>query len=71
MKIANFIQNIERLDAEKAEVMEKISALENEEASKQSRLKYLKSSSMNTAPAGGYEKQMEELLKTLMKKRRT
>jgi chromosome segregation protein len=65
-KIANFIQNIERLDAEKAEVMEKISALENEEASKQSRLKYLeKQLDEYSTRLAGYEKQMEELLKTL------
>jgi len=65
-KIANFIQNIERLDAEKAELREKIEALEKEEESRQNRLQYLeKQLEEYSTKLAGYEKQMEELLKTL------
>jgi len=65
-KIANFMQNIERLDNEKAELKEKIEALEKEEASKQNRLQYLERQLEEySAKLAGYEKQMEELLRTL------
>ena len=65
-KIANFTQNIERLDAEKAELQEKTEALEKEEAGRQNRLSYLeKQLEEYSARLAGFEKQMEELLKTL------
>ena len=66
------MQNIERLDTEKAELREKIEVLETEEAGKKDRLKYLERQLEEySAKLAGYEKQMEELLKTLDEEERS
>lgn len=65
-KIANLRQNIERVDAENAELKVKQQELDREEAAKQSRLDYLKKQlEIYTIKLSEYEIRMEELLKTL------
>lgn len=65
-KIANLEQNINRLDAESAELLLKQTGIDKEEAGKQDKLKYLEKQLTDyTKKLGDYEKQMEELLKTL------
>ncbi|MGE5614212.1 MAG: chromosome segregation protein SMC [Bacillota bacterium] len=65
-KIANNQQNIQRLDAEIAELREKLAGLELTGAGKQEKLKYLETQLAEYgSKLSEYEKQMEELLKTL------
>lgn len=65
-KIISRRENIKRLDSEKAELKEKHGELEMIEAGKLDKLKYLETQLADYgSKLNGYEKQMEELLKTL------